>query len=248
MKTSLRSFYSGNPLLLLCSLSTMAHSQNAIWDTAETAEVTVSTGSSNSLFVQSADILGGERDMYIEILAGGISAGNNMWTRTDAEPLRLESNAASGSATLAIWTWDGEDGSTALNPIGLGGVDLANLYSGLLFEFTSDGADNVQWDIVFYSDASNHSTYTIYQPFSLPVSDVTYSPSFSDFAVTAGTGADFSNIGAIEIMTSSPSPAINGAVDSMIRNLQFSPTLVPEPTSSLLMLLAMSGIFYKRKR
>ena len=78
-------------------------------------------GTSASSSVSGAGILGGERDMQIN-LTGGVIAGN-----TETSGVSSGFYSYSQDATIAgngVLQWDGTDGSAALNATGLGGVDL----------------------------------------------------------------------------------------------------------------------------
>jgi len=139
---------------------------------------------------QGSGILGGERDLSLtaetgpdgRVLTAGVSL--SQW----------DVSTPNGASGFAVMQYDGIDGSTTLNPTGLGGED-----------FTSLGADGLRATI--QTDIDTEYTFTIYDTsggqgdFIITVPGAIdlltdYSIPFAGF-----TGnADFSSIGAIEIL------------------------------------------------
>ena len=100
--------------------------------------------------------------------------------------------------------YDGIDGSISLDATGLGGVSLTGDATGTpvdpaagLVVFTRSDAAGETLTITVHSDGSNSSSTTIAVPLNLTSTEETFVP-FSAFSVVSGTGADFTNVGAIE--------------------------------------------------
>jgi PKD repeat protein len=101
------------------------------------------------------------------------------------------------------WTrvsWDGDDNdSVTLNPTGLGGLDFTDggSNSGLHLHINSA---NGPADLLFtaYTDGANISTATL--SLSSSTANQSFFIPFTNFTPLAGTGADFTNMGAFELL------------------------------------------------
>lgn len=159
-------------------------------------------------------VIGGERDMYVELIQGTdpfssvslISAGGM---------LRLASDTmVTGNAKII---WDGVDGNAlAINHTGLGGIDLTefngNTMTGIALTSGADHPD-AKIKLRIYTDANNWSEYTTTVPES-PGGAATGQAVFRfDDVPTAkgGAGANFSNVGALELTFEGVS-AVDGQV------------------------------------
>jgi uncharacterized repeat protein (TIGR01451 family) len=148
-----------------------------------------------------ATVLGGERDFRVEITAGSdefssvslISAGGL---------LRLASGAmVTGNATIV---WDGVDGNAnSINYTGLGGLDFThdgpNTMTGIRLSVGADHPNSVV-KLRIYSDATHWSEFTTTVPES--VGGAIDKQAVFDFTTptnSSGGGADFTNVGAIEL-------------------------------------------------
>jgi len=143
----------------------------------------------DSTYTQSTEILGGERDLTLQVNAGlvgrVISTGvsNGTW----------DVSSPSEATSIATMQYDGVDGSSHLNVRGLGGVDLSTL-----------GANAFRLNIV----TDIETTYTI-NVFSLNGGQSTYdlvvpsSPNtktfFADYNLFTGN-AEFTSVGALEVV------------------------------------------------
>lgn len=227
-------------------LATVTPATAQSWDpaTGALAERKISASATGITYATSfsdSSILGGERDFSL-LLTGedGLPASSLITPGTVPGTMALVVSMGDGQQGQAEFVWDGVDGSPDLDYTGLGGVDLS-FHDGLDFLFNAD-VNAVTWTFYFYTDEFNYSTYTLAKPVTPgAVSNISYSPAFSAFDVAAGTGADFSNIGAIRI-TSDASLAL----DSRLNNLQFSS--VPEPSTTLIMVLGGVSALLRRTR
>jgi hypothetical protein len=138
--------------------------------------------------------IGGERDMQDQLLGATDSGAFNIHVSSVSQHFVYSQDP--GIFGTSWVQWDGGDASCVLNPIGLGGIDLVVDGDRISFDIVS--LDHIAI-IIFnaYTDAFNYSTYQFIQP--------AYTPElkkfkFTDFAIGGGTGADFSNIGALELI------------------------------------------------
>jgi uncharacterized repeat protein (TIGR01451 family) len=146
-------------------------------------------------------VMGGERDFRVEITAGSdqfssvslISAGGL---------LRLASGAmVTGNATIV---WDGIDGNAnSINHTGLGGLDFTldgpNRMTGIRLSVGADHPNSVV-KLRIYSDATHWSEFTTTVPESVGGAiDKQVVFNFSTPSSSGGGGADFANVGAIEL-------------------------------------------------
>lgn len=168
------------------------------------------SGTSASSSVSGAGILGGERDLQLNLTAGVI-AGN-----TDSATVSSGFFSYSQDATIsgnAVLQWDGTDGSAGLNATGLGGVDLTaggTQDAFLLNVFFDDLPVNTV--ITVYTDAGNASALTVALP-GLLFSSTNFALPYSSFVTTLGTGANFANVGAITLSLGSATTAPDVVID-----------------------------------
>ena len=203
----------------------------------------VGPGGSNPLtasqgIVTGANSIGGARNITITRTSGNsfdfISTGGI-----------FELNLAAADAGSALVIWDGDTNNT-INTTGLS-VDL------------TDGGTNVAFQLFSRSDLVSPVTITVYS--GANASSFTYNTPglgfglvpftetflyFSNFTTIAGTGADFTNVGAITLFIDSSALSRAGA-DTQIDLIGAVP--VPEPSTMLLSGLAIAALgFVRRKR
>lgn len=170
--------------------------------TTQTAGVTstVPTSHSNSMLAEEA--LGDERDLFVELLSGEgeVELEVNL---LDKELLTFSNKL--GAVGRGVVTWDGaDDDADQLNPVGLGGVDLTENGDnvGIRFLLGADLPGGVM-SLHVYTDAGDYSSLSQAIP-QTPTgeAEVVTILRFSDFAqfgVSVGSGADFTNVGAIQL-------------------------------------------------
>ncbi|MDR3402202.1 MAG: autotransporter domain-containing protein [Chthoniobacter sp.] len=167
-------------------------------------------GTSASSSASGAGILGGERDIQIN-LTGGVIAGNTMSAVVSSGFFSYSQDATiTGNAVIQ---WDGVDGSPTLNPTGLGGIDLTG--GGLqnkfqLGVFFDDLPVNVT--LTVYTDAGNASSVTTTLP-GLIFSSTDFTFNYSSFTTLLGAGANFANVGAITLTLGSTTTAPDVVLD-----------------------------------
>lgn len=164
-------------------------------------------------------VLGGERDMYVELTQGDdpfssvslISAAD----KNGEGLLRLASDSTvTGNAKIV---WDGADGNAqSVNATGLGGFDLTefngNTMTGIAL---TSGADhpNAKIKLRIYSDANNWSEFMTTVPESAGGAATGQAVfRFDDVPIAkSGTGANFASVGALELTFEGVS-AVDGQV------------------------------------
>jgi uncharacterized repeat protein (TIGR01451 family) len=127
----------------------------------------------------------------------------------------LDFAASAGANGIRLLSWDGNDNdATALAATGLGGIDLTNGGQDLGVGLTI-GADQANGAVTLrvYSSAVNFSTASAPIPVTLggTASDAVLLR-FMNFATGGGTGADFTNVGAIEVLIEGTA-AVDGQLD-----------------------------------
>jgi uncharacterized repeat protein (TIGR01451 family) len=186
-------------------------------DSFETAQSALTltyppAGTSASSSDSGSGILGGERDVQIN-LSGGVIAGN-----TETAVVSSGFFSYSQDATIAgtsVIQWDGADGSPTLNPTGLGGQDLtaAGTQDALLLNVFFDDLP-IQITFQVWTDAGNASAATFTTP-GLLFSSTNFAIPYSSFTPTLGAGADFTRVGAIVMTVGSSTSAPDLVIDSL---------------------------------
>ncbi|HUG70255.1 MAG TPA: SdrD B-like domain-containing protein [Pirellulaceae bacterium] len=141
---------------------------------------------------------GGERDLFVEYVSGAFDADLRVSNVTSS----LIASSDLGTTANYTVVWDGADGdATTLDATGLGGIDLsaAGVADRLQLMIGADHA-GVILTINVYTDAANSSQFVTTIPVTaggLATSELLVP--FTSILTNTGTGADFTNVGAIEI-------------------------------------------------
>ena len=154
--------------------------------------------------IAAPEAIGGFRGLYADLTSGtgniGLSADANT-------PDQLEYFSGSVSSGARSVTWDGTPGNgPALVPTGLRngdttGVDLTNngASTGLQLSIGADQNGGTV-TLLVYTDANNASTVTVDIPNTTTgAATATVIIPFSSFTTTLGSGANFKNVGAIQL-------------------------------------------------
>lgn len=149
----------------------------------------------NSVATGGADILGTRRGILVKNLRGagpttaGVAAGALTLTVAATTP------DSRGEARLS---WDGDTNAAVLSPTGLGGVNLTGSFArGFRIRVNSATAAGGELVLTVYTDGANYSKAARRLPLIAAATDVLVP--FSEFRVAGGTGADFSDVGAVEM-------------------------------------------------
>ncbi|MGA2254372.1 MAG: SdrD B-like domain-containing protein, partial [Thermoguttaceae bacterium] len=159
------------------------------------------------------DAIGGHRNLYVQLTTAGGSVdlgANSDW------PGLLDFGADAASNGIYWVNWDGNNSNAAvLNPTGLGQVDITSqgASTGIELNVAADH-DNGFIMLKVFSNANDWSWA------SVPISDTgdgslsssdSQFVAFSTFTVGGGTGANFSEVGAIQLSVNGVN-AIDGEV------------------------------------
>jgi len=189
----------------------------------------------------SSTALGSEVDLLAEAVSG--SGSDSATTETDNGTFEFSSDFnATGEWRI---TWDGADAAgNGVNPTGLGGVDLTDIggTSGLATSFLVSGiqvdptgVNNTDVTVRIFTDGGNISETTFTVTDTAPTD---HWLDFSTFTSVAGGGADFTNVGAVELIIQASVDGVDGqlvsagAVGAIPVTCDFlNPQ--PEPTANL---------------
>lgn len=140
------------------------------------------------------DMIGGERDLGVTRTQGSGSVTADV---DDTKENEFALSIGASTRGTALIQWDGVDGDCALDASGLGGINL-NPDDGMAIHVTAVDLNGVV-TLRVYTDAANYSTFSYTIPTSVSAPGyVMYFP-FEGFT-PVGTGADFSDVGAIEVL------------------------------------------------
>ena len=189
----------------------------------------------------SANILGGERDAYLQFLAGTADSTlrSNPYGLNDV----LAFDQSAGVASVATLTWDGVDGVADANVgLGLGGLDLTNggLNTGIELSIGVDAAGaGDTFSLRLYQGSTTNFSQVV-RP--IPVTDGTATGTvvvpFSAFSGPV-TAAD---VDAIQLDLGGQSPSIDmqlgfiGIIGPHVKDVPLT-RAVPEPATLRLMLV-----------
>jgi large repetitive protein len=203
--------------------------------TRQTVTAPMPVGTTNVSAQTAGEALGGERDM-LATLTGG-QTGDSV--TLDAGSGLLAINAGFNALGQYKVTWDGVDNNaTSLNPIGLrtggNGVDLTSGGTSSHLEIAgvaekAGGAGRVR----IYTDANNFSQATV--TLGVNTSQSLLLSLTSDFTAAGGSGANFANVGAIELQVDTTAIALDGQISAlrMIGSRTFTTDFNNQPSADL---------------
>jgi len=230
----------GIAVLALAFAAPLAQAALVIDDFATTQDFGVSGGpgafSANTGIAASS--IGGNRNITINHLTG--SGSDHVAINASGNGLLAFTSDANDTAS-AVMLYDGGTGNT-LNPTGLGGIDLtqSGTDNALSLSYRA-GLAGTPVTIDIYTDAAHASRATFttaatgFGANPLALENLLY----SGFSPLVGTGATFSNVGAVVItIDGSSTPALDVQLAAV--------TSVPEPAG--LALLGTLGLVLRRRR
>ena len=148
--------------------------------------------------VAATEAIGGQREIFAQLSAG---ASIDLIANA-ATPGILEFNTSPTGAGTRIITYDGtaESDATVIDGTGLGDFDLTNGGNDIAFRLTA-GADQVGGNLIIrvYSSATNFSSITVPIDNTGGAATATLIARFANFVVGGGTGADFTQVNAIQV-------------------------------------------------
>lgn len=176
----------------------------------------------NSFSEAVSSVLGGERDMFITAKAEmGWYLNNSAFITFDGGVMKVDRQI--GVQSSVDIQWDGDDHDpTTLDATGLGGVDLTDggANDTLFIDIAANNFGVTEVTVLVTTDAGNASSALV----DINVAGEhgngndttgTYSVAFSDFEIDAGSGADFTNVGAIALRFDSYSSGAGPYIDAI---------------------------------
>jgi uncharacterized repeat protein (TIGR01451 family) len=177
--------------------------------TSQTATAAYPSGTTGTSYDSATEAIGGGRDMFVQLTSahGSVTLGADSTT-----PDALDFTTGPGAVGLGQVTWQGQaTGAYATapglmrNPTGLNNLDLTGGGASTGIELTVGADHAASATLKVYTDATDWSTATV----SITANDdgtatqQVYVP-FSSFTSGAGSGATFSNVGAIQLQINGP--------------------------------------------
>ena len=203
--------------------------------TRQTVTAPMPVGTTNVSAQTAGEALGGERDMSATLTAGQTGDAVTL----DAGSGLLAINAGFNALGQYKVTWDGPDNNaTTLNPIGLRsggtGVDLTSGGTSTYLEVAgaaekAGGTGRIR----IYTDANNYSQATV--ALGVNTSQSLLASLATDFTAAGGSGANFANVGAIELQVDTTTIALDGQVSAlrMIGAKTFTADFNNQPSADL---------------
>lgn len=198
--------------------------------------------------VASPGILGGHRDLFLEVLGGFADAKfrSNPFSLND----NLQLDLAAGVTGMAVATWDGIGGSTGMEPdLGLGSMDLTQggIFEGIVVRLAVDQAGATQELKLLLHSGGESSIANVEFPVEPSVDPTAMAyVAFADFI----GGADATSIDALQLVIDASMPSLDAQIDMIglagPASVDFAVT--PEPSSSVLLILAGLGMAPFRRR
>ena len=214
-----------------------AHAQAPIiiddWETPQAPISLTVPGVMSTTVTSTTHILGGARDFVISLTNAGLISAS-----VQADDLWYTQSPTTVNAAVGMAVWDGADGdAVAIDYTGLNGLDLTDTgqQNAFLLQLAHDA--NATVTVAVYSD-TNASAYTL----TLSAGSFTnlmprsYLIHFTDFVTLSGTGADFSDVGAIALRMTGTNGALNLLVSdfrtTFVSPLRISKSAAPDPATA----------------
>ena len=163
------------------------------------------------------EVLGGQRDYKVQLTAS--TGGQSVQFTTANNKLELNPSSGAQGKYTAVWDGNADDDGATIDFTGLANFDLTDFgaSSGILLDDIFVDQAGATATIRVYTSAANFSTRTINIPAGA-TSDLFFK--FADFTDT-GTGADFTDVGAIELEINTTVNAMDGNID-LIRAIGYN--------------------------
>lgn len=221
--------------------------QAEIEDTTADATIAPATIEGSSVSTLGSDILGGERDIWINLTTQAAQTPNAN-VRASVAGGSFSVSVDSGATASAEIQWDGADGSSAVDPTGLGSIDLYALGADGFRAFVNYSDLGFPFAITAYQSATDYTTISLeaheVSPFTVPGEPGTLIP-FDAFqlcgaSVVFCSDADGTDLHFLSALVVRFDPLSSfGAFDLTLDNIVTED--VPEPSAMALLGLGLLG-------
>ena len=203
--------------------------------TPQTVTATMPVGTTIVSALLAPEALGGERDMSATLTGG--QTGDSVALAAGTGVLAIDAGFNALGRYQVVW--DGVDNNASvLNPVGLrvngSGVDLTNGGANSFLELVgvADKAGGTA-RIRVYTDATNFSQASV--PLGVQAAQGVVLSLATDFTPGGGSGANFANVGAIELLVETTAVALDGqlSVFRMMGSKTFTADFANRPTADL---------------
>ncbi len=191
-----------------------AFPDTVIDDFSDTTTLTQSGVGTNTATFDNASILGGERDLVVNVTSGG---GNLTVDTNTSFPDQLSSSAGSGIFATTQTTYDGNDSdASVLDPTGLGGIDVTTNNNNAFILLVERDDLLGALTITAYTDAAHCSNLTLSLPGGIGTTSLSraFLFNFNDFTTLCANPVDFKDIGALQILADG---TVEDGLDLVIR-------------------------------
>ncbi|WP_430451466.1 DUF11 domain-containing protein [Rhodopirellula europaea] len=202
-----------SPLITVTSTQVAGQSFQTIdsFQTTQSVEDTITDGTPVTSTQAAAEAIGGSRDLIVDKTQGGtgdigtVAIGVNQAVSPNL--LSFDANGFADGSRSVIWDGAGDNAAT-VDDDGLGAIDLTSGGSATGLRFVIGSVTSGTAVIRLYSDDGIAGSQTLVSEATLTIpalptqpTSVEYIP-FTDFQAVSGSGADLTQIGAIELEVS----------------------------------------------
>lgn len=202
-------------------------------------------------------IIGGERDMFVELLSKPV--GSDLEARISVSAGAMNFSVDASATGTGIVQWDGADNSIALNKTGLGGKNIKldgsnafrvdTLFADLGFQFVIEAyTDANKWTRITFNSSNvavPTTSYILFDGFENAGFCGANNPAPGVAKIECAGGnnpVDFTNLGALQLLIDPLGETVS--VDLRLDSI----TTVPEPSVVALIGASMLGFGLSRRR
>lgn len=194
-----------------------------------------------------ASIIGGFRDLYLDILSG--PADGMLRSNPFSRSSNLQIDMSAGVTSMVSVTWDGVAGSDGIIPDSALDMDFTadGMYHGISLGLAADRAGEGQVLELHMHSPSGTSTANVVFPYDPNVSPQQLS--FVPFSAFVGD-ADPTDVSAFQMMIDETMPSLDAQINviGLTGPNEVNFKIAPEPSSFLMLIFGLIGIGQFRRR